>query len=49
MAERLGPLFASFTGAAAKDAFPTLTTREHEILNLLATGLTYQRDCCRVG
>ncbi|MGW0657091.1 response regulator [Streptomyces umbrinus] len=43
MAERLGPLFASFTGAAAQQAFPTLTAREREVLGLLATGLSYRQ------
>ncbi|WP_328491366.1 response regulator transcription factor [Streptomyces sp. NBC_00414] len=46
MADRLGCLLASFGTTAAKEAFPTLTPREREILNLLATGLTYRQIAC---
>jgi DNA-binding NarL/FixJ family response regulator len=48
MAERLTRLFAAFTAAPAKEAFPTLTAREREILDLLAQGLGYRQIAQRL-
>jgi DNA-binding NarL/FixJ family response regulator len=48
MAERLAGLFASFAAAPAKEAFPTLTAREREVLDLLASGLTYREIAQRL-
>lgn len=48
MAERLNRLFTAFGAAPAKDAFPTLTAREREILDLLAGGLSYRQIAQRL-
>ncbi|MFE4173414.1 response regulator [Streptomyces sp. NPDC056909] len=48
MAERLGSLFAAVGGSPAKEAFPTLTAREREILDLLAAGLSYRQIAQRL-
>ncbi|MEV5414308.1 response regulator transcription factor [Thermopolyspora sp. NPDC052614] len=48
MAECLGRLFTSLGTAPARDAFPTLTDREREILDLLAGGLTYRQIAQRL-
>ncbi|TXK34318.1 response regulator transcription factor [Nonomuraea sp. C10] len=41
MAGRLAGLFAAHSAAPAREAFPTLTGREREVLDLLARGLGY--------
>ncbi|MEV6109924.1 response regulator transcription factor [Streptomyces sp. NPDC051940] len=41
LAGRIGVLFASVRGTTAAAAFPTLTAREREVLDLLASGLGY--------
>lgn len=48
MAESLGRLFTALGAAPARDAFPTLTDREREILDLLAGGLTYRQIAQRL-
>ncbi|MEU9795350.1 response regulator transcription factor [Streptomyces sparsogenes] len=48
MAERLGALLGSFGTASAKEAFPTLTAREREVLELLAAGLGYRQIAQRL-
>ncbi|GAA0471540.1 response regulator transcription factor [Streptomyces sp. NPDC046215] len=48
MAERLGALFTAFGSAPAKEAFPTLTAREREVLDLLAAGLSYRQIAQRL-
>lgn len=48
MAERLGSLLGSFGTASAKEAFPTLTAREREVLELLAGGLGYRQIARRL-
>lgn len=48
MAESLNRLFTAVGAAPAKDAFPTLTAREREILDLLAGGLTYRQIAARL-
>ncbi|WP_413755128.1 response regulator [Streptomyces sp. MMBL 11-3] len=47
-AERLAGLFAAFDSASAREAFPTLTAREREILDLLAGGLGYRQIAQRL-
>ncbi|MFF2184911.1 response regulator [Streptomyces sp. NPDC058155] len=48
MAGRLGSLFAAMGSAPAREAFPTLTSREREILELLAGGLSYRQIAQRL-
>jgi DNA-binding NarL/FixJ family response regulator len=48
MAGRLSRLFAAFGSTPAKEAFPTLTGREREILDLLAAGLNYRQIAQRL-
>lgn len=48
MAERLGSLLGSFGTTSAKEAFPTLTAREREVLELLAGGLGYRQIARRL-
>ncbi|MBW5423395.1 response regulator [Streptomyces sp. BG9H] len=48
MAERLSALFAACGSTPAREAFPTLTAREREILDLLAVGLSYRQIAQRL-
>ncbi|WP_432013779.1 response regulator [Streptomyces cucumeris] len=48
MAERLGALLGASASASAKQAFPTLTAREREVLDLLARGLGYRQIAQRL-
>ncbi|MFD5476491.1 response regulator [Streptomyces hawaiiensis] len=48
VAERLCGLFAALGSAPASKAFPTLTAREREILDLLAGGLSYRQIAQRL-
>lgn len=48
MAERLARLFAAVSEGPAREAFPNLTGREREILDLLAQGLTYRQIAQRL-
>lgn len=48
MAECLGRLFTALGASPAREAFPTLTDREREILDLLAGGLTYRQIAQRL-
>ncbi|MFE5123069.1 response regulator [Streptomyces sp. NPDC056669] len=48
MAERLGALVGASGSASAKEAFPTLTAREREVLDLLAAGLGYRQIAQRL-
>ncbi|MFI0779140.1 response regulator [Streptomyces sp. NPDC021212] len=48
MAERLGVLLGASGSASAKEAFPTLTAREREVLDLLAGGLGYRQIAQRL-
>ncbi|MET9395330.1 response regulator transcription factor [Streptomyces sp. NPDC006624] len=48
LAERFRALLAAVHSTPAREAFPTLTTREREILDLLAGGLTYRQIAHRL-
>ena len=48
VAERLGALLGASGSASAKEAFPTLTAREREVLDLLAAGLGYRQIAQRL-